>query len=191
MYAPCLSLLPHIWHAGGIVLRAIEPGKEKDQGMSGTMAASYALPLAMHDDNHSHSHHDGPRPSHVRSSPQRVPLQPTSMNGGGPPLNAEYQSASPVKSYAYTHVNHSIPNLQSSLENSHHHEHKQLDQHSQPSQFLKPNLSFSNPTQGRSKSMERRRSVGLPTHLQLKDSGYGFQAVSTQKFVPIEEASNR
>ncbi|KAL6715120.1 putative zinc transporter msc2 [Lecanora helva] len=49
-------------------------------------------------------------------------------------------------------------------------------------QLATPPPSFSTPTSARTKSMERRKSAGLPTHLQLQGKGYGFPASTTQRF---------
>ena len=47
-------------------------------------------------------------------------------------------------------------------------------------QLPKPS-SFSSADGSRFKSMERRKSAGLPTHLNLEGTGYGYTASSTQK----------
>ncbi|KAL9102544.1 MAG: hypothetical protein Q9163_002323 [Psora crenata] len=51
--------------------------------------------------------------------------------------------------------------------------------------------SFSTATGGRSKSMERRKSVGLPTHLNLRGNGYGYPRKGPQKFQSMEPNLSR
>ena len=48
-------------------------------------------------------------------------------------------------------------------------------------QILRPHPSFSTPNGVRAKSTERRKSVGLPTHLRLQPSDYGFPPPITQR----------
>ena len=134
------------------------------------MATTYAMPTV-----HSHSG-GGHGHSHSRkSATQRFPLQPTSMNGG-------YQINGGPK----------FSDLLSPPMQSHHQAHKSIDvyheAHQEPTpapstlELPAPHPSFSTPTNARSKSMERRKSVGLPTHLRLQGKGYGFPSSSNQRF---------
>ena len=138
--------------------------------------ASYAFPTAVvHGGGHTHSHSR-------KSMAQRIPLQPTSMNaghsiGGGPLPND-------LKFHTHTHSStqeseEAFPNV----EDDHFDLTKALPAahlHSQSPSAMK-----------RPKVMDRRRSVGLPTHLSLRDSGYGYQPASNQKFMPIDEEAER
>lgn len=126
-----------------------------------------------------HGHHGH---SHSRkSATERLPLHPTSTNGGlhvnGGPASSDFLK----------------PQVQ-------HQPHKPIDvfyqanQQTYNSNQQRPNSlhlptppSFSTPTVARSKSMERRKSVGLPTHLRLERNGYGFPLPSGQQFPKIDE----
>lgn len=123
------------------------------------MATTFEMPKVHgHGGGHGHSHSRKP-------AVQRMPLTPTSVNGA-------HQLNGGLKIHEHNH-----------------HEQKSTDslhttQNHQPSaslQLPKP-PSFSTPTKNRSKSMERRKSVGLPTHLRLQGNGYGFPPPSSQKF---------
>lgn len=135
-------------------------------------AASYAFPNAgLHSGGHAHSHSR-------KSMTQRVPLQPTSMNGGhsisgGPLIND-------LKFHANTQASsqEQFPDADDHFDSTT--ELPAAHLHSQNSSAMK-----------RPKVMDRRRSVGLPTHLSLRDSGYGYQPASNQKFMPIDEEAER
>lgn len=140
------------------------------------MATTYALPTMNGHGGHGHSHSHG-----RKSATERLPLRPTSTNGG---LQA---SSGPISSDLLK------PEMQ-------HQPHKSIDvfydsnQLSYNSNQQRPNSlqlptppSFSTPTSARSKSMERRKSVGLPTHLRLERNGYGFPPPSSQQFPKIDE----
>lgn len=131
------------------------------------MATTYALPAI---NGHGAGHHGH---SHSRkSATQRMPLQPTSMNGGHQVIGGP-----------------SITNLLKPQMPPQHQPQKSTDifyetQQEQPTPFPQlssPHPSFSTPTYARTKSMERRKSVGLPTHLRLPGNRYGFPA-PTQRF---------
>lgn len=124
---------------------------------------------------HGHGHSHG-----KKSAPERLPLRPTSTNGG------LHVNSGPISSDLK-------PQMQ-------HQPHKSIDvfydsnQQSYNSNQQRPNSlqlptppSFSTPTTARSKSMERRKSVGLPTHLRLERNGYGFPPPSNQQFPKIDE----
>lgn len=133
------------------------------------MATTYAFPAAV--DGHSAGHHAH---SHSRkSAAQRMNLQATSFNAGHqanggstitdylkPPMAPQHHSQKSNDIYYETHEEQNIPFPQLSS----------------------PNPSFSTPTYARTKSMERRKSAGLPTHLQLQGNGYGFPAPTAQRF---------
>lgn len=131
------------------------------------MATTYALPVAnSHGAGHAHSHSR-------KTATQRLNLQATSMNQGHqengglnitdcltPQMAPQHQSHKSNDIYYETRQEQTAPFPQLSL----------------------PNPSFSTPTYGRTKSMERRKSAGLPTHLHLQGNGYGFPAPTTQRF---------
>ena len=140
-------------------------------------AASYAFPSSTtveHGGGHVHSHSR-------KSMTQRVPLQPTSMNGGhsinGGPLPGD------LKSHAHANPNQESLEDFPSVDEDHFDSKTNL-----PSARLQ---SQSSSATMRPKGMDRRRSVGLPTHLSLRESGYGYQPASNQKFMPVEEEAER
>lgn len=140
------------------------------------MATTYTLPTINGHTGHGHTHSHG-----RKSASERLPLRPTSINGGLH-INAGPNSSDYLK-----------PQMQ-------HESHKAVDvlydsnQQSYTSNQQRPNSlqlptppSFSTPTNARNKSMERRKSVGLPTHLRLERNGYGFPPPSGQQFPKIDE----
>ena len=141
-------------------------------------AASCTFPnstTVMHGGGHSHSHSR-------KSMIQRVPLQPTSMNGGhsisGGPLPGD------LKLHAHTHS--------STLESVEKFPNVNEDHFDSTTELPSARLqSQSSSATMRPKVMDRRRSVGLPTHLSLRDSGYGYQPASNQKFMPVDEEAER
>ena len=146
--------LPHN-DASGAIKPIVEEGAP-------AMATTYALPVM---NGHGAGHHGH---SHSRKSAgQRLPLQPTSVN----------------QTLSYTDL------LKPQMANQHQ-PLKSIDGHHEPGeeevtpfpQLSSPHPSFSTPTYARTKSMERRKSAGLPTHLRLQGNGYGFPATTTQRF---------
>ena len=139
------------------------------------MAATYAMPTV-------HVGHAGHGHSHSRKlAMQRLPLQPTSLNGG-----YQFNGASAVPSPLKSHepLQHQP---QKSVDVS-----RETMQREQPPAHLDlppPHPSFSTPTNARSKSTERRKSVGLPTHLRLHGSGYGFPASSSPRYSSNDSGS--
>ena len=143
------------------------------------MATTYALPAMNGHAGHGHNHSHGRKSTTTPT--ERLPLRPTSTNGG-------------------IHVN-SGPTFADSLKPQLQHQpHRSADVFSPSNQLAfnsnqqRPNslhlptpTSFSTPTTARSKSMERRKSVGLPTHLRLERNGYGFPPPSSQHFPKIDE----
>jgi len=127
------------------------------------MATTFAMPTVHGHGGHGHSHSR-------KFTIQRLPLQSTSLNGG-------FQTSSePTKSSPLKPQDHQLPRSADVFYDT--------QQHEQPPSHLElpqPHPSFSTPTSARSKSMERRKSVGLPTHLRLQDNGYGFPASSNRK----------
>ena len=139
------------------------------------MAATYAMPPAHSHVGHGHSHSR-------KSAGSQAPLQP-------PALNPAYQfnqdsvqmsSFNPYGAVANDsrRPSNSFPDLQTQPNDS---SHLQLPSSS----------SFSTPNRARLKSIERRKSVGLPTHLNLQGSGYGYVASSTGKFQGSDQKGKR
>ena len=137
------------------------------------MATTYALPTTNGHAGHAHTHSHG-----KKSAAERLPLHPTTTNGA-------------------LHISGGFDLLKPQTQ---HHPHKSIDvfqsSNQQPfaSNQQRPNslqlptpTSFSTPTVARSKSMERRKSVGLPTHLRLERNGYGFPPPGSQQFPKIDE----
>lgn len=147
------------------------------------MAASSVLTPAPiggggYNHEHVHGHH-----THARTSTtQRLPLEPTSMNGGHQITGGHTETIS-LKPHAHSHsippnVSESFPVISQ----------ERLD--SKQSLPI-PELSFTN-YNGRPKGMERRRSsVGLPTHLRLGSNGYGFPPANTHKYVSTNDGVTR
>ncbi len=140
------------------------------------MASTYTLPAMNGHAGHGHSHSHG-----KNSAPERLPLHPTSTNGGlhvnnGPIssdlLKPQVQQRSHNSTDVFSHLNQQAFNS---------------NQQRPTSLHLPTPTAFSTPTVARSKSMERRKSVGLPTHLRLERNGYGFPPSSSQQFPKIDE----
>jgi zinc transporter 5/7 len=134
------------------------------------MAATYALPSPSmnshgHGEHHSHSHIR-------RTAPQRSPLRPASMNEASCIVNG-LSTSDLLK-----------PDMQSHHQSSHSADlfYDMPPEQAPPApQNFKPRPSFSTPNGARTKSMERRKSVGLPTHLRLQPNGYGFPPPAPQR----------
>ena len=124
------------------------------------------MPPAPGRGGHGHSHSR-------KTATQRIPLQPTTMNGGYH-LNASSVQMNSFKPYDMVQKDsattvEAFPDLP--------------PQQNQSSNLQLPKPpSFSSPNSARSKSMERRKSVGLPTHLNLQGNSYGFHTAGVQKF---------
>ena len=136
--------------------------------------ATYALSPTINGHGHTGIHHDHP---HSRKPPvPRSPLHSTSSNGG-----YQMNGGSPTNDLLKPQT---LPQHQHHKSADMFHESRQ--EQTPPSFNLpSPHASFSTPTDGRSKSMERRKIVGLPTHLQLERDGHGYgfpAATTTQRF---------
>ena len=101
-----------------------------------------------------------------KSVSQRIPLQPTSLNGTLH-LNGASQREFDAKQHAHSHSLHTHP--------LHDHEKRHLEHSRSRSQLPTPSLPPTNMDPVRPKGMARRISVGLPTHLKLERSNYGYQ----------------
>lgn len=147
------------------------------------MAASSVLPpAAIGSGGYSHEHVHGHHTHTRKSTTQRLPLEPTSMNGGHQ-ITGAYSQTSSLKPHVHSH---SIPpHLTENLAVI---SQEQLDSNS-PLPVPELSLTQSN---GRPKGMERRRSsIGLPTHLRLGSNGYGFPPASTHKYVSSNDGATR
>lgn len=135
------------------------------------MAASYALPSPTMNGHGHRGHHSH---SHIRkTASQRSPLRPASMNESAYNVNALSASNDLLK-----------PDMQSQYQSSKSNDlFYDIPQEQAPptTQTFKSPSSFSTPNGARTKSMERRKSVGLPTHLRLQPNGYGFPPPSLQR----------
>ena len=138
------------------------------------MATTYALPVINGGHGHGHSHGR-------KSAIERLPLHPTSVNGGLH-VNSGPIPSDLLKPQIQNQPHKAIDLVHQSNQQSH-----TLNQQRPTSLHLPAPTSFSTPTIARSKSMERRKSVGLPTHLRLERNGYGFPPPSSQRFPKIDE----
>lgn len=111
-----------------------------------------------------------------KSITQRSALQPASVNGWTPQIN-------PLKPQNYAYVAPS--NLSEKFPVT------GQDRSESNLSLPPPTLPFTN-AHSRPKSMERRRSsVGLPTHLRLGSSGYGFSPADTHRYVSSDDGQIR
>lgn len=144
------------------------------------MAASSVLPInTLGSDGNRHEHHDHRHGHHIngwKPMTQRSPLRPALSNERPPQSN-------PLKPQTYAYAapqKHSdiFPSTgQDQLESSH--------------TLPPPNLTLAN-SNGRPNSMERRRSsVGLPTHLRLGSSGYGFPSTKAHRYMSSTDGAAR
>ena len=139
------------------------------------MATTYEIPSTMH----KHVHTSGGRQrglSHSRKSgPQLTPSQFAAINNGSVTANGGFTIPTPItESPPIREVHHNPTSSKNTI----------IAVLQNPAQLQLPKpMSFSTPTMERSKSWERRKSIGLPTHLRLQNNGYGFPATSNQASV--------
>ena len=136
------------------------------------METSYAMPIALHGDGH-------PRVHNKKLSPQRLPLQPTTLNSS-PHLNG-VQNTKEFKQHSRTQSLYMQP--QEEPEKSHF-EHSRSRSHLPP-----PSLPPMDSSNARPKG--RRFSSGLPTHLKIEPSNYGFRSSSKPAYATSSEGSRR
>ena len=139
------------------------------------METSYVMPVTAHSNGHVHGH------SH-KSMPQRQPLQPTSLNGN-PYMNGGQHYLEEGKQHAHTQSLHLHSHEESEKTRS---EHTRSRSHLPP-----PSLPAMDAVNVRPKSMARRISVGLPTHLKLEGSNYGFQPARKPTYATSSEGVKR
>lgn len=113
---------------------------------------------------------------------QRIPLQPTTHNGTLH-LNGAIQRDFETKQHTHSH----------SLHTDHSPDHdKTHREHSRTrSQLPTPSLPPTNMEPVRPKGMARRISVGLPTHLKLERSNYGYQPAVKPTYATSSEGRKR
>lgn len=140
------------------------------------MATTYTLPAINGHAGYGHSHSHG-----KKSATERLPLRPTSTNGG------LHVNSGPISSDLLKPQVQHQPHKSADIFNHSKQQSFNSNQQRPTSLHLPTPTSFSTPTTARSKSMERRKSVGLPTHLRLERNGYGFPPPSGQHFPKIDE----
>lgn len=142
------------------------------------MATTYEIPSTMH----KHVHTSGGRQrglSHSRKTgPQLTPSQFAAINNGGVTANGSFTIPTPINESPPIYENNRQPASSNNTVRA-------APQNPATLQLPKPS-SFSTPTMERSKSWERRKSVGLPTHLRLQNNGYGFPV--TDNGASVQEA---
>lgn len=147
-------------------------------------AASYATPALMFSsDRHSHGHGRHNHSQNSKPTTQRAPLQPTtnggSLGSGGAQWNGASQAnghslANPLKPHTHNHLVAPFHDVKLDVTSQQHLDSK-FSQNESTQSVISPNR--------RPESMERRRSsAGLPTHLRLGSSGYGFPLPSSPKY---------
>ena len=147
----------------------LSPGVGKVQ----MMETSYAMPVAVHSEGHIR----GPS---IKSFSQMLPLLPTSLNSG-PRLNS-HQHMSELNQHTHSQSLHVQP--REDLEKSRS-EHSRSRSHLPP-----PSLPPMDNASVRPKG-SRRISVGLPTHLKIEASNYGFRSSSKPAYATSSEGSKR
>ena len=115
------------------------------------------------------------------STSQKLPLHPTPINGG-PRLNGSIQLESETKQHVHSHSLHT--------HTAHDHEKTHLEHSRSRSQLPTPTLPPTNMENTRPKGM-RRISVGLPTHLKLERSNYGYQPAAKPTYATSSEGRKR
>lgn len=161
-------------------------------------AASYAPPATMFSsDRHGHGHGRHSNSQNSKSMTQRASLQPSgnggSLGGGGAQWNCGSQVnghilPNPLKPYTHAHFTGEADAAKSNAaktELTH-------QEHPNPPIPLSEQHHLAIGLNGRPKSMERRRSsAGLPTHLRLGSSGYGYPLPSSPKYVSSNDGEAR
>ena len=113
---------------------------------------------------------------------QRIPLQPTTLNGTLP-LNGAIQREFETKQHTHSHSLQTHP--------PHGHEKTHREHSRSRSQLPTPSLPPTNMDPVRPKGMARRISVGLPTHLKLERSNYGYQPAVKPTYATSSEGRKR
>ena len=140
------------------------------------METIYTLP------SHSHGSAELARGHSRKSGSQRIPLQPTTINGTLP-LNGTIQREFETKQHTHSHSLQTHP--------SHDHDKAHLEHSRSRSQLPTPSLPPPNMDPVRPKGMARRISMGLPTHLKLERSNYGYQPAVKPTYATSSEGRKR
>lgn len=113
---------------------------------------------------------------------QRFPPQSTSVKGSLH-LNRAIQHESVTKQHAHSYSLHTHP--------LHDHDKTHLEHSRSRSLLPTPILPNTDMNPVRPKGMARRISVGLPTHLKLERSNYGYQPAAKPTYVTSSEGRKR
>ncbi|KAL8718925.1 MAG: hypothetical protein Q9225_004007 [Loekoesia sp. 1 TL-2023] len=142
------------------------------------MAAGYAIPASVQDADHLHSH-NRKLPTH------RLPFDsgPTKGMNGGPIKQEDNTAPTPFR----CHLHSDDPSTQTSDCQCEIHD-EDVDS---TSQLPPPKFASIKPGNSRPKSMQRRISVGLPTHLRLQGKGYGVPAARKPNLAPPGDVAAR
>ena len=140
------------------------------------METIYTIP------SHSHGSAELARGHGRKSVSQRIPLQPTTLNGTLP-LNGAILRELETKQHTHSHSLQTHP--------SHDHDKTHLEHSRSRSQLPTPSLPPPNMDPVRPKGMARRISMGLPTHLKLERSNYGYQPAVKPAYATSSEGRKR
>ena len=140
------------------------------------METAYTMPSQLHGSAELTGGHN------LKSMPQRLPLQPTTVNGSVH-LNGAVRREYETKQHTHSHSLHTHL--------SHDHDKSHLEHSRSRSQLPTPSLPPTNMEPVRPKGMARRISVGLPTHLKLERSNYGYQPAAKQTYATSSEGRKR
>ncbi len=136
------------------------------------METSYAIPGAVHGNGHVKGHSR-------KSVSERLPLEPTSSNSG-PHLNG-YQYTREAKHHAHSQSLHVQPQKDP--------EKPRVDHSRSRSHLPPPSLPPMDTPSVRPKG--RRFSSGLPTHLKIEPTNYGFRSSSKPAYATSSEGVKR
>lgn len=136
------------------------------------METHYAMPGAVHGNGHVRGHNR-------KSLSERLPFEPTSSNNG-PHLNG-YQYTKGAKQHVHSQSLH----VQSQKEP----EEPRVDHSRSRSHLPPPSLPPMDTPNVRPKG--RRFSSGLPTHLKIEPTNYGFRPSSKPAYATSSEGSKR
>lgn len=142
------------------------------------MAAGHAMPASVHDADHLHTH----ARQHITQHLQVDHVTTGGMNGG-PSTHEDNKTSRSVQSQSHSHTHLPQNSGQQSHEDNEH-----LDS---TSQLPPPRFTSIKPGNSRPTGMQRRISVGLPTHLRLQGKGYGVPAARKSSFVPSGDPAPR
>lgn len=146
------------------------------------MAASYATPTSVHTHSYKNEYHIQDQ----ESANQRGSQDSALINGAPLDFGGRANASNPrPHQYPQAHTQ--------TLSHQSHGDHHTADEDYQyiTSQLPSPNFQTIHLSESRPKSMQRRISVGLPTHLRLQGRGYGISAGRKRNFVSSGELASR